>query len=472
MSGLRDVTITITDGLMGAGGNTGEGVHLKIGASPAVSEELIKITDSMDAKRIKLKLGLSPLANAAMDSVENGAALLYCMPVAPSVDGSVGEIRKTAEGKGTFTITGKPNGEYQIVVRITEAGGLNEALFQYSLNGGYSYSDELTVPVAGSYAVPDTGLTFVFAAASVDDTAFAAGDMFSAAATAPMLNNEDILAALDKIPNLKEEFELVHIVGPSAEATWAAVAEKQKELWEKYKRPLMFVLEAYSPNEGENAYDYGKRLIRSRRAVANTDLQVVAAMSRYVGMDGVTRQINNAGVVCGWYARTERTSQSIGETRSFSAADDKMLELLPAGIEEELSELDAAGFLTFREYIGLEGKYVSNAKMLCPEGSDYKYAEYVRTKNKILRLVRREALLQLQREIDPSNVDAELDAIAKFIAAPLDEMVSREISSYRTVVPAGQDILSTEKIEMTLRWVPKGYDREIEIDLGMENPYK
>ena len=92
---LRDVNTIITDGGLGVETVKGEGVHFKIGVSPIVSDVPIIITGTMDAKKIKEKLGLSPLADACMDSVENGSSMIYCIPVLASVAGSVEEVQKT-----------------------------------------------------------------------------------------------------------------------------------------------------------------------------------------------------------------------------------------------------------------------------------------------------------------------------------------------------------------------------------------
>lgn len=67
---LNDVVHKISDGLMGFGNSNGTGVHIKIGASAVQSLEPITITSSKKLDYIKNKLGLSPLTDAVMDSIE------------------------------------------------------------------------------------------------------------------------------------------------------------------------------------------------------------------------------------------------------------------------------------------------------------------------------------------------------------------------------------------------------------------
>ncbi|MCY9765199.1 DUF2586 family protein, partial [Paenibacillus alvei] len=154
---LRDVSTSITDGGLGIGAAKGEGVHVKIGVSPVTSNVPIIVTGNMSASKIKELLGASPLADATMDSVDSGSNKVYCLPVAPSVPGKVGKLLKEGTGTGNATVTGTPNNAYEVIIKITVAGGLNAAALRYSIDG-ISYSDELTLPASGELLIPETGL--------------------------------------------------------------------------------------------------------------------------------------------------------------------------------------------------------------------------------------------------------------------------------------------------------------------------
>lgn len=469
---LRDVKTVVSDGGLGLSSTKGEGVHLKIGVSPITSDVPIVITGNMSDKKIKERLGLSPLADACMDSVENGSNMIYCLPVAASIDGTVGEVEKQATGGGSCTVTGKPNNAYEIIVKFTGTGGFNQAALKYSVDGGYSFSDETTLPLTGEFAIPQTGLTFKFTEGVNTAESFKVDDTYKVKTEAPQMSNQDVLTAIGKLKNISDAFEFVHIVGESTKELWFAVSAEQIKLYEQYHKPLFFILEARKINEDETVDDYAIQLMKDRKDILNYDIQVVAARSLYTRMDKVTKEINNAGIVCGFYSRA-KVQQSIGETKTFSISEKKMLELLPRGIEEYISLLDESNYLTFRKYDGLEGYYVTNARMMCPENSDYRYAEDTRVKNKIIRETRKEALKQLQSDVDMSDLQGSLEAIAKFVETPLDTMAQKkEISSVRITVPDGQDILVTETLNVIIRYVPVGHIREIVIDLGMENPFK
>lgn len=470
---LRDVKTIVSDGGLGVQTAKGEGVHVKIGASPVASTSPILITGSMSHQKIKELLGYSPLADAVMDSVENGSGKLYCLPVQPSVAGTIGPVNKEGGGTGSCTANGIPNNAYDVVVVFTGAGGFNQATLQYSIDGGNSFSGELTLSPTGELVIPNTGVTLTFSEA-IDNPSdsFRVGDQYRVKTTAPQLSNQDVLDALAKLRNAVIPFEFVHIVGESARPLWGAVAEEVTAFFEQYKKPLFVVMEATRKADSETLNDFYNRLAAERRGIDHTDVQIVASWSKYKRMDGRVAEINNAGIVCGLYARA-LVQQSIGETKSFSVPETKMLKLLPEGIEDYIGALDDEKYLTFRQYEGLSGFYVTNARMMAPDGSDYRYAENVRVKNKIIRETRKEALKQLQSMVDMEDVQGSLEAIAKFIEIPLDDMVrAKEISSARIEVPEDQDILVSEKLRVVIRFVPVGYVREIEIDLGMENPFR
>ena len=124
---LRDVTFSIEDGSLGNSKDQGQGVHVKIGASPVASTVPLLITNTMKPAQIKEKLGLSPLADACLDSIENGAGKVYCIPIVPESGGTVGAVKHTGSGTGKVSAAGDANNAYDIIIQITGSGALNAA---------------------------------------------------------------------------------------------------------------------------------------------------------------------------------------------------------------------------------------------------------------------------------------------------------------------------------------------------------
>lgn len=89
--------------------------------------------------------------------------------------------------------------------------------------------------------------------------------------------------------------------------------------------------------------------------------------------------------------------------------------------------------------------------------------------NKIIRETRKEAIPLLKDDIDLEDVQGELETRAKFIFPPLQKMIdAKEISAAEITVPDGQEatIVDDETMRVTIRYVSRGYIREIEVDLG------
>lgn len=168
-----------------------------------------------------------------------------------------------------------------------------------------------------------------------------------------------------------------------------------------------------------------------------------------------------------------KVSVSIGKTKDEDALGfpkTKLLELVPIGYDSTVIELlDVAGYMTFREYDGLDDIFVYHTKMMCKNGSDFRYAEDVRVKNKIIRETRKKALQFKNDDIDLEDIQGELDARAKFISVPLDRMVEdKEISSYETTVDEScyDTFLEDETMSVIIRYLSRGYIREVVIDIG------
>ena len=230
---------------------------------------------------------------------------------------------------------------------------------------------------------------------------------------------------------------------------------------------------AYPADEADgDLSDWALQMEADRKRIKNSDIQVCAAWGRLVRLDGTTQIVNLAGLASGRYAMT-KVSVSIGKTKDEDALGfpkTKLLELVPIGYDSTVIELlDVAGYMTFREYDGLDDIFVYHTKMMCKDGSDFRYAEDVRVKNKIIRETRKKALQFKNDDIDLEDIQGELDARAKFISVPLDRMVEdKEISSYETAVDEScyDTFLEDETMSVIIRYLSRGYIREVVIDIG------
>ncbi len=467
-----EVNVSIEDGNLGRSNATGgTGTQVKIGISGVKSSVPILITGTMNAKKIKERLGNSPLADACIDSVEYGAQSIYNIPVKAGTEGKTGEVTKQAKGTGTFSVEGKPNNNYDIVVVIADKGECNEGSYKVSIDGGKTFDEDVTIPLGGSVELYDTGLTLKFSDGE-GGTSFEEGDTFSFSTTAPSMNNADVITAVESLINSSLSFEYIHIVGASSKALWASLATLAQDFAIKYKRPLFFICEARAPQAGETADEYAAAMVEERKGINSYYIQVVCSTERYIRMDGREQVINGAGIIAGLYGRAKE-SQSIGEVKSFPISEAKLLQLLPEGIEDHIATLDAAKYVTIRKYVSKEDYYVTSANMMSPDGSDFTYAEDVRVLNRIVKAVRAQALNELQIEIDPDNIETDVAAIEKQLEIPIDDAVRDKIISRGSIEidTANLNILVDENLNIRASWVPMGHVREMNITFAVENPF-
>lgn len=466
-----DVNVRVEDGNLGRSSATGTGTNIKIGISNVESKAPILISGTMNAKKIKEKVGNTPLADACIDAVEWGASSIYCIPVKAGTAGTIGEITETKTGSGTFAVKGSPNNAYDIVVEVMDSGECNEGSFRYSLDGGNTFTEEMTIPITGETELETTGLSVTFMDAEGGDS-FKEGDRFSFSTTSPSMSNESVISAVESLINSPLVFEFVHIVGVSSKALWASLCTLANDFLTEYKRPLFFVCEARSKRAEEPLEEYVNAMLEERKGINNMYIQVVCSNSRYQRMDGRVQDINNAGIVTGLYG-VAKESQSIGEVKSFPISAYKMLKLLPEGIEDYIETLDAAKYVTIRQYIGKEDYYVTSANMMSQDGSDYAYAEDVRVSNRLVRAVRAAALEELQVEIDPGDIEASIANIQEQLIIPVEDAVRDKIISSGSVSidTDNLNILVDEELDINITYVPMGHVREMNLTFAVENPY-
>ena len=84
--------------------------------------------------------------------------------VAPA--STAGSITAVSAASPTIVPSGTAYTSYDLRAEITVAGVTGSAKFKYSLDGGNTYTGDLQVPLAATYAIPNTGLTLTFGAGS------------------------------------------------------------------------------------------------------------------------------------------------------------------------------------------------------------------------------------------------------------------------------------------------------------------
>lgn len=456
-SRLPDVYISITDGGLGIQAATSAGIFAKIGVSN--KGELKQIAALSDPDQIKDIFGTGPLANSLADSFAQGTRMIYAMRVEGDLEGSIGAVEKS-RSEASLTVTGKPLDAYEVILKINTSGGLNEAIFSYSLDGGDNYSGLLTIPLEGEYEIPDTGIKIVFTGN------YEAEDQFSFSTAAPNASVGKVMEAIAFLLDTTLKFENIHVVGESSKSMWVAADVLMKEAEVRF-RYLYASFESRYQGENETTDAWVQSLVEERRGFSSTRVQVIASFGEvYDRLTGRQVRRSLGGHHRGQVA-TLKIQQSPGEVAVGPLKG--IVQMMPADLNEaHILTLDLAGYATVRSFIGMNGIYITNGRILADETSDYQQEENRRVMDEACFQTRMQAL----RFVKGGATERSLKALQAYMQHALDTMQGEEkIYAGRIIIPPDQDIWSTEKLKAKVRITPVPIMREIETDMGFENPF-
>lgn len=462
---LKDVLVTIKDGGLALLAANPSAVHAKVGvASRAPVNQIVTLSDHAQIADV---VGVGPLADALLDSFVGGSRIVYAVAAQADIAGSIGSVTKTGTGQGTLTTSGSPLNAFDVVIEITADGRRNTAVFRYSLDGGRTWSLLITVPADGIYAIPGSGITVTFNEYATDPTqSFKAGDRYAFATTAPAASVASVNAALDVLLDSTKSYDFIHIVGATDNAMWAALAARADEAFNRF-RYLHILAEARAPSNAETVDQWVSALESQAQNFASTRVSVSAAFG-LISDIATGRQVvrNLAGLYAGRVSSIP-VQKHPGEVALGPIPS--IVELRPVGIHSgHIAALDDARFITFRTYEGMPGHYVNDGRIMASPTSDYQQVETRRVVDKASREVRLAGLRFHKGPATPGGIAAFQAALQ----VPLGAMLAAgEIMGGRVVIPPNQNVLSTGKLRAQLRIVPVPIMREIELEIGLENPF-
>ncbi len=133
-----------------------DGSMTAVGTSPLITR--IGASNAIYSWRVKVSTGGAFGAAQFQYSTDGGTT--YSSEIPTSFDNPITPAVENTSP--LITRTGTSNAQYSWVVKISFQGALGTARFQYSTNGGSTFSAEITT--SASYVVPSTGITLQFPA--------------------------------------------------------------------------------------------------------------------------------------------------------------------------------------------------------------------------------------------------------------------------------------------------------------------
>ena len=145
-----------------------------------------------------------------------------------------------------------------------------------------------------------------------------------------------------------------------------------------------------------------------------------------------------------------------------------------------VSDLYDAGYITPRKYVGKAGYFFTDDRLACEQTDDYAHITARRTIDKAYRIAYA-ALLDLMMDELPVNEDGTLqhgiimawqqmmeNAVNRAMTAAGELSADENGAGCKAYIDPTQNVLSTSKIELTLKVRPFGYARYVDVKLGFQ----
>lgn len=464
MPPIPNVNNYISDGALGLIADPSDLDQLSMGACSAGTTNTLYGFSNLDD--LRSTFGTGPLVEAmALKLAEPGHGTVYGCRVNGGTAGSNTSVTLAGTGPNPgITVSGVPLDSYAFQGKITKGGAVGTAEFQYSLDGGDTWST--TIVSAASYPIANTGLTLAFTAGT-----YVVGDVYSFTSTAPYYTTTDLTNAFNGVLADPREWGLVHVVGtPTTAAATATVFSALDTLMAnaaanfRYSRAIM-----------EAADDTDANLISAFASLSSTNGRTHVAAGFAETLSLITGRIMKRPAAWTITARAGATPIS----QDLAWVGRGKLNAISSLLRDENATpgLDAARFMTLRTITGAQGFYVTNPKSMAALTSDFQYLQYGRVMDVLCRTVRNGALKYLSQSLrvnDTTGTIYELDArtIEQDLTGLANAALAAPGHASKIVVQVNRtdNILSTRILRISARCVPLAYGKQIDITLGFTNP--
>lgn len=466
---LSKITNIIKDGGLGAASASSKSSFAVVGVSSVVPAGVVGISNPSE---IADTFGDGPLRDFLEGVFSLSKPDVYCKAVAGTIAGTAGAVTAVKASSGTVAVSGSPKNDYKISVEIVEGGGLNTGAFAVTIDG--VPGARVTIPQAGTYEIPGTGLTITFTPGTPAEgvEAYVEGDTFSFSTTAPSASNAELLAAIDEIVAGKLSISALYVAGVTTNAFWAAFAAKLAV--EEAKNNFLFgYCQARYLTDGETASVWAGLLAGTERgATVNARVGVVAGW--YEGTDSISGQVDLRPALGKFAGRLAAIDVQQNPDHVGLGAITGINKIMPEGISDaDINRLQEAGYVMLRTYYEVLGIYFAAGRLLTDTTSDYKTIANRRTMDEACRGVAEQQIRFLNTDTGVA-ADGSPEGLAQFKAMsemPLRNMkAAGQISDGSVEIPEGQNILSTETLKTKVRIVPRGKISYIENEISFYNP--
>lgn len=326
-----------------------------------------------DATSFRDTHGEGPLVEEGCEILAQGGGPIIAIRADPSIAASNGAVTKTGAGPD-ITISGDATLDAFVRADITLGGALGVGSFRYCCDG-YSgdtaaertYSETLTIPAGGTFAIPGLGITLTFAAGT-----YVAGDFYTASVECAAANASDMADAFTALAASNAPWRFFHFVtskangASSAHATLAAALNSSLATLvntSRYKRGII------PADAGEDTAAQAVTAFASTTAIR---LMIPFGMVRRTSIKPFPGFAFPVAHSAGVFAARAASGLPVTDLKRVKSGSlEEVIKLFHDEFQTP-SALDDNKISTLRTYPNLTGFYITQGRLKSPSGSDFK----------------------------------------------------------------------------------------------------
>ena len=461
--------VTIADGGLGIVGAGLDGTCALIGTASSGTNVELNSYGGSETNDIVTEYTSGPLCDQGVKHLLNsGGKTTTLIKSAGATAGASSAVTQSGTGP-TVTVSGAPVDDYDSIVVIIAGGARGTATFQYSLDGGDTYSD--TIATAATYLLP-SGVTVNFAVGT-----YVADETYSWTDTAPINSTSNIGAALDALITSATDVEMVHVLGSAASAADAAtmaatLSTKVASAWAAHKY-FFIVFEGAEATVASHATAFASYADKGVVGCGGF-CELVNARTGEVEKKSSARVIvprlaRNPISIMPWRDAADANLDPFSDVVSLVTSDNTESE---GYHDEEASPgYTAARFNSLRTVTGTQGVYAAGGVTMAANTSDFQLLPYLRIVLKAARTWYQFAISQLGRRVPTKNggtIDERFArAIERLGEARIEAALGSDIIESRVLVSRTDVITSTQTLNAQIRVRVGGYLLTFNSEIGL-----
>jgi len=441
-----------------------------------------------DTNTLRDTHGEGPGVEQVANIISKGGGPVGFVRPTTSIAASNGVVTKTGTGPD-ITLSGSAALDARIRVEVMRGGALGVGAFRYCCDGydgdtesERTYSETITIPSGGTFAMPGLGITLTFASGT-----YVVGDFYTADVECAGMNAGDLATAFAPLASTPSPWRFVSVKtsrangDSTAHATLGAALQAQLTTiagTSKFRRGII------SADAGEDSHAAAAAALASTVA---TRLMFPYGMVRRATVKpfpGFAFPVTHGADV--FAARAAASLLSTDLKRVRSGALEEIVKLFHDEYRTP-SILDDVKVSTLRTYEHLAGYYISQARLKSPSGSDFKLwphgivmdvacetvnrmmttfiGEGMRVGTAVINGIEYPGALD---ELDAVDIEEEVSqALISQLLSPVNAKgFSGHVSDLRFRIDRTRNVLSTGTIVGFVGMLPLAYVDYIETALG------